>query len=69
MPKVRPERIAGIVALSYLVLIPAAGAYFYVKVRELSDDVDFLYDEGNLKQQERPSFFGLRLNKAGVGGS
>lgn len=38
MPKIKLEKIAGVVALSYLVLIPAAGALAYRKVSLLEQD-------------------------------
>jgi hypothetical protein len=39
MPKIKPEKIAGIVALSYLVLIPAAGVAAYLKMRTMDQDL------------------------------
>lgn len=47
MPKIKPERVAGIVALSYLVLIPAAGLLMYQKIRVIDRDVLEILDEVN----------------------
>jgi hypothetical protein len=38
--KVKPEKIAGIVALSYLVLIPAGAAIAWRRIKYLEQDVD-----------------------------
>lgn len=43
MSKIKPEKIAGIVALSYLVLIPAAGYLGWRRLDKLEKDVDLLY--------------------------
>lgn len=44
MPKIKPEKITGIVAMSYLVLIPVAAAMLYQKVRIIDQDVVDMLD-------------------------
>lgn len=43
MPKIRPEKVAGIVALSYLALIPAGGILTYLKLRQMDEDVNTMW--------------------------
>jgi hypothetical protein len=52
MPKVKPERVAGIVALSYLVLIPAGAFYAWTKVQELESDVELLWERAGYPPRE-----------------
>lgn len=40
MPKIKPEKIAGIVALTYLVLIPGAGYLGWKKILKVEKDID-----------------------------
>jgi hypothetical protein len=44
MPKVKTERIAGIVAMSYLVLIPTAAFLAYRKIQLLDQDIETLWE-------------------------
>lgn len=44
MPKIKPERIAGIVALSYLVLIPAGAFLAWRKLQLIEHDVDVIWE-------------------------
>lgn len=44
MPKVKPEKIAGIVALSYLVLIPVGAAVILGRIRTIETDIDILWN-------------------------
>lgn len=53
MPKVKPERIAGIVAMSYLVLIPTAALLAWRKIQIMQEDVDILWDNSGLKNEPR----------------
>jgi hypothetical protein len=38
--KIKPERVAGIVALSYLVLIPAAGVFLWKRQEMMGRNID-----------------------------
>lgn len=54
MPKgPKPERIAGIVAMSYLVLIPVGAAILYQKIRIVDRDIAEIWDQ--LEMVPRPS--------------
>jgi len=59
LPKIKPERIAGIVALSYLVLIPAGAFVAYRKVQILQEEVDALWDNSGMKIEPREPIFNL----------
>lgn len=48
MPKVKPEKIAGVVALSYLVLIPVAGFVAYRKIQIMEKDIDTVWGKSGL---------------------
>lgn len=50
MPRggIKPEKVAGIVALSYLVIIPVVGAWGYLKLRALDKDVETLWDNAEI---------------------
>ena len=48
MPKIKPERITGVVALSYLVLIPAGAIYLYNRLQSLDKDVTDLFAQQDL---------------------
>lgn len=43
MSKVKPEKIAGIVALSYLVLIPAGAIFAWQRLDQMKRDVDDIW--------------------------
>lgn len=45
MSKIKPERVAGIVALSYLVLIPVGALLAYQKLRVIDQDVTTIWEE------------------------
>ena len=47
MLKIKPERIAGIVALSYLVLIPAGGFLAWRKIQTIDKDLTEIWNEVN----------------------
>lgn len=50
---IKPERIAGIVALSYLVLIPAGGFYILRRVQMLERNVeDVLWRQNQVVEGE-----------------
>ncbi len=51
-PIIKPERIAGIVALSYLVLIPVGAAIAYKKLRYIDNSLDHVWMELNLPVDE-----------------
>jgi hypothetical protein len=47
MPKpkiINPERVAGIVALSYLVLIPAAAYFCRRSIKKINHEIDSIWD-------------------------
>lgn len=48
MPKVKPERVYGIVALSYLVLIPASLYFMWQRIRSVDRDVTILWETLNM---------------------
>jgi hypothetical protein len=53
VPKgIKPERVAGIVALSYLVLIPAGAYYAWGKVKNLEADVNELWERAGYPPRE-----------------
>lgn len=51
MPKVKPEKITGIVAMSYLVLIPVGAAIFWRKLQIIDRDLTTVWDELKLPEQ------------------
>lgn len=64
MPKIKPERIAGIVALSYLVLIPVAAAYAYRKIQIIDRDLRIVWDNEFPGAYPRTPLFGDKLTEA-----
>jgi hypothetical protein len=42
---VKLERVTGVVALSYLVLIPVAGVWGYNKLKQLDADIDTVWEK------------------------
>lgn len=65
--KVKPEKIAGIVALSYLVLIPAGAAYFFVKLKEVDDDVNTMWQYLNMDPEEAADTLSMNKIKRKLG--
>lgn len=61
MPKVKPERIAGIVALSYLVLIPAGAFLAYMKLQAMDEDVSTMWEHLEMNPSEGRSV--ISINK------
>ena len=59
--KLKPEKIAGIVALSYLILIPAGAGAAYLKLRSLEDSIDIMWDHLNLNRDEEKNL--ISVNK------
>lgn len=41
---IRPEKVAGIVALSYLVLIPTAGIYIWRRLEKMDTDLTTVWN-------------------------
>ena len=69
MPKVKPEKIAGIVALSYLVLIPAGAFLAALKIRAMDRDITTIWDHLEISPKEAaelPSLNNLRRVVLGV---
>jgi hypothetical protein len=61
MPKrVTLERVTGVVALSYLILIPGAALVAYQKVKDLESDLDQLWDKTMPAGEEPLSTLPLR---------
>lgn len=59
MSKIKPERVAGIVALSYLVLIPAGAMLVWQKLRYIDDDLTTVWENefpGAEARGSRPVF-------------
>lgn len=44
MPKMKLEKVTGVVALSYLVLIPVAGFLAWSKLSQMDEDVTTMWD-------------------------
>lgn len=60
MPKVKPEKVAGIVALSYLVLIPAGAALMWRKIQLLDQDITTMWEKLGMPEENRTSNVDLR---------
>lgn len=45
MRKLKLEKVAGIVALSYLVLIPVGGALVWMKLQTLDEDLSTIWEK------------------------
>jgi hypothetical protein len=65
--KVKPEKIAGIVALSYLVLIPAGAALVWRKIQLIELDVAELWTNAGMPDEPRPSLIDLPVLKRFAG--
>lgn len=52
MPKMKSDRITGIVALSYLVLIPVAGIAAWQKIKSMDNAVAEMWEELNMPSSE-----------------
>jgi NADP-dependent 3-hydroxy acid dehydrogenase YdfG len=64
--RIKPERIAGVVALSYLVLIPAAAFVAYRKIQIVEQDIDVLWDNSGMAPVEPTPIIDLRNWKTWV---
>lgn len=75
--KFKLEKVSGLVALSYLVLIPAAAYVAHKRIQALEADADLMWDELNMEnkvQAERPTLrtlfqrpaFGMMNSKVGA---
>jgi hypothetical protein len=58
--KVRLEKIAGVVALTYLVIIPAGAFYAWKKIQEIEDDVAVMWDKLEMPEVNRPPLIDLQ---------
>lgn len=63
MRKLKVEKVSGIVALSYLVLIPAGAFYVWRKIQEIDDDVALMWEKLDLPPTDRPPIFDLERLK------
>lgn len=60
MPKrISPEKVAGIVAISYLALIPAGGLLAWLKIRQLDRDLTAVWDQMGMDTTTAPSTWNL----------
>lgn len=59
MAKIKLEKVTGVVALSYVVLIPAAGAYLYMRLRLQEEDIQTIWEELKLPTDETTSRISL----------
>ena len=60
MPKgIKPEKVAGIVALSYLVLIPAGAYYAWARVKDIETDVNDLWERAGYPPHENRGIVNL----------
>lgn len=50
--KLTPERVAGIVALSYLVLIPAGAFWAYRKITIIDRDLTIMWDVVGMEEEK-----------------
>lgn len=57
---IKPERIAGVVALSYLVLIPAGAFVAYRKIQIVQHDIDTLWDNSGMSAADPEPIVDLR---------
>jgi hypothetical protein len=55
MPKLRPEKVYGIVALSYLVLIPVGAAIAWRKLTIVDQDVTAMWEQLNMPERTNPT--------------
>lgn len=67
MRKIRPEKIAGIVALSYLVLIPAGAFVAWRKIQFMDEDIAQLWEAANIPAPEPKPIFSLNQLKSVFG--
>lgn len=58
--KMKLEKIAGIVALSYLVLIPAGAFYAWKKIQVIDRDVTEMWDKLGMPATQATPIFDLR---------
>lgn len=56
MAKLKVERVAGIVALSYLVIIPVGAFLAWQRIESIDKDVNALWDHAGMEttQENRP---------------
>lgn len=52
--KVKPEKVYGIVALSYLVLIPVGAVLVWRKVRVIDEDVTAIWEQIEMPERNKP---------------
>lgn len=50
--KITPERVAGIVALSYLVLLPAGAFWVYKKITTIDRDLTTMWDVVGMEEEK-----------------
>lgn len=54
LKKVKPEKVAGIVALSYLVLIPAGAIFAWQRIKAVDQDVTTMWMHLGLDHSSSP---------------
>lgn len=60
MARLKLEKVTGVVALSYLVIIPLVLVIVSKKLEALDADIDVLWDESTVASKARVPFGGLR---------
>lgn len=59
MRKLKLEKIAGVVALSYLVLIPVGAIYVWKKVKDMDEEVVAMWDKLGMPPMSHPPIFDI----------
>lgn len=63
MRKIKPEKVAGIVALSYLVLIPVGALYVYKKLQGMDEDVSTMWTHLEMDPEKASDLFQVEKAK------
>jgi hypothetical protein len=59
LPKVKLANVTGVVAMSYLVLIPVAGYYGWRRFAAMEQDLTTLWDHLEINPKEQAEVIGL----------
>lgn len=63
MRKIKLEKITGVVALSYLVLIPVGAFCAWRKIQQMDDDLMVLWDKADMPGPDRPPLIDINALK------
>lgn len=66
MRKLKLEKITGVVALAYLVLIPAGAVYVWRKMEAMDEDITTMWDKLELPATDAKPIIDLRAAMEGV---